>query len=167
MKSRILFDSSSIIVLAEIGFLETFCDLIDEFTITSTVLKEVTLKTSPIKKAVEELITKKKINVQSITVTSHSSYQLYHTLGLNDGEISILPAAKKKVDVVVFDDLIARTVARAEGFYLTGLLGLLVFLKEAKKLSREEAFTILSAINKTNFRMTALLYEAIQKELET
>ncbi len=166
MRSRILFDSSSIIILAETGFLETFSDLIDDFTITSSVLKEVTLKTSPIKKAVEELITKKKINVQSISVTSHSAYQLYHTLGLHDGEISILLTAKKKEDVVVFDDLIARAVARAEGFYLTGLLGLLVFLKEDNKLSREEALTILSVINKTNFRMTALLYEAVRKELE-
>ncbi|MGC9781235.1 MAG: hypothetical protein HZR80_18480 [Candidatus Heimdallarchaeota archaeon] len=167
MTNRFLFDSSSLIVLVEIGYLQLFCDLIPNFTITSAVLKEVTLKPSPIKKAVEELISNGKIQVQSITITSHSSHQLYHTLGLHDGEISILLAAKKKKDVIVFDDLVARSVARAEGFNLTGLLGLLVSLKHTGKLSRNEVLVILSAINKTNFRMTALLYETILKELES
>lgn len=166
MIKRFLFDSSSIILLAEIGYLELFCDLVGSFTITSTILQEVTLKPTPIKKAVKELVANGKIQVQSISVASHSSYQLYYTLGLHDGEISILLAAKKKEDVIVFDDLIARSVARTEGFSLTGILGLLISLKKSKKLSRKETLTILSAINKTNFRMTALLYETTRKELE-
>ena len=164
MKGRFLFDSSSIIVLVEIGYLEAFCEFIANFTITSTVLQEVTKKPSPIKKAVDDLVAKKKILVQSISVTSHSSYQLYHTLGLHDGEISTLLAAKKDEDTIVFDDLIARSVARAEGHSLTGLLGLLVSLTKANTFSRKEALTILSVINKSNFRMTAMLYETIRKD---
>ncbi|MHA1630184.1 MAG: hypothetical protein ACTSVS_08350 [Candidatus Heimdallarchaeota archaeon] len=55
MTQRVFFDSSSLIVLAEIGYLELFCNLVPHFTITSTVVKEVTLKQTPIKKIVEEL----------------------------------------------------------------------------------------------------------------
>jgi len=166
MTQRVFFDSSSLIVLAEIGYLELFCNLVPHFTITSTVVKEVTLKQTPIKKIVEELIAEGKIRVHVIEISSHSEeLQLYYNLGLHDGEISLLLAAKKE-DVIVFDDLVARAVARAEGFSLTGLLGLLVSLKKAKKLSQKQALSILSAMNKTNFRMTALLYETIRKELE-
>ena len=147
--------------------MELFCDLLPNFTVTSVVVKEVTLKQTPIKKVVEELISKEKIQVQSIDLTSHSAHQLYSTLGLHEGEISVLLATRKKNDVIVFDDLVARSVARAEGFSLTGLLGLVISLKKTEKLSRRQALTILSAINKTNFRMTALLYESIRKELET
>ncbi|MHA1630183.1 MAG: hypothetical protein ACTSWT_11525 [Candidatus Heimdallarchaeota archaeon] len=86
-----------------------------------------------------------------IEISSHSEgLQLYYNLGLHDGEISLLLAAKKE-DVIVFDDLVARAVARAEGFSLTDLLGLLVSLKKAKKLSQKQALSILSAKIKTNF----------------
>ncbi len=149
------------------GYLQLFCKLVPNFTITTTVLKEVTFRPSPIKKAVEALVSEEKIQILPDLVLPDASLQLYRSLGLHDGEISILASTKKAEDVVIFDDLIARSVARAEGFHLTGLLGLLVSLKSKKKLSKSATFTILSAINKTNFRMTAMLYETIQLELSS
>ncbi|MFW9923988.1 MAG: DUF3368 domain-containing protein [Candidatus Thorarchaeota archaeon] len=167
MTQRFLFDASSILVLAEIGYLEFFCDTIPIFTTTSVIINEVTQKLTPSKKIVEDLVIKGKIFVLSLEVTSHTSYSLYFKLGLHLGEISLLVAANQKTDIIVIDDLVARSVARAEGVPFTGLLGLLVALKKAGKVSQETALAILLAITKTNFRLSVSLYNAIRTELES
>lgn len=167
MNKQFLFDASSIILLAEIGYLELFCELIPTFTTTSIVFNEVTEKITPIKKKVEELVSKEKIVVRPLDIASHPSHLLYYKLGLHEGEISLLLVAEQKTDIIVIDDLVARSVARAEGFPFTGLLGLLISLTKTGKLSQEKALTILNAITKTNFRMSVALYNAIRKELET
>ncbi|MFX1538099.1 MAG: hypothetical protein ACFFDI_28220 [Promethearchaeota archaeon] len=167
MTRRFIFDTSSIIVLAEIGCLQLFCDLLPNVYVTSKVLDEISVKPLVVKKAVQELISQGKIGVIDVPFNNATIIALYSKLGLHTGEISVLLAADKANDIVIFDDAVARTVARAEGFTLTGLLGLLVQLRRSGKLSKDESLAILSAINSTNFRMTAALYEAILKELTT
>ncbi|MBN1328514.1 MAG: DUF3368 domain-containing protein [Candidatus Heimdallarchaeota archaeon] len=167
MNRRFLFDASSIIVLAETGYLALFCDLLPSFTTTSIIITEVTQKLTPIKKIVEELITKEKIFVQLVDDSSSpSSNSLYYKLGLHEGEISLLLISNQETDIIVIDDLIARSVAQAEGLLYTGLLGLVISLKKIGKLSQEKALDILEAITRTNFRMSVTLYNAIREELE-
>jgi len=166
MNRRFLFDASSIIVLAETGYLALFCDLLPSFTTTSIIITEVTQKLTPIKKIVEELTTKEKIFVQLVDDSSSSSNSLYYKLGLHEGEISLLLVSNQETDIIVIDDLIARSVAQAEGLLYTGLLGLVISLKKTGKLSQEKALDILQAITKTNFRMSVTLYNAIREELE-
>ena len=100
-----------------------------------------------------------------LKAVNKAKFEEYRTLGLHTGEISILLSTRKKQDIVVFDDLVARSVARAEGYLLTGLLGILVKMKKTSKISEKEAFSILSALNQTNFRMSSTLYASILRLL--
>ena len=163
--SRFFFDASSIFALIECGYFYRFCDLIPNFYITTQVQFELTKKEKLPKKVVSESITSGKITVITLQNLDKVKWKEYKSLGLGTGEISILLTARKKKDIVVFDDLVARSVARAEGFSLIGLLGILVKLKKTSKISKKEALSILSSLNQTNFRMSSALFESVLRKL--
>ncbi len=157
------FDSSGIFALIESGYFHLFCKLVPGFSITAKILAELTVKENLAKKIINEAVTSGEVRVVESRTAAKSKWEEYRALGLHVGEISILFAARKDHDVIVFDDLVARSVARAEGYILTGLLGLLIKLKETSKISTKEAITILMAINQTNFRISSALYNSVME----
>jgi len=162
---RFFFDSSSVFALIECGYFHRFCELIPNFCITSKILTELTLKENLSKKIISESISSGKVKMIKLKTVNNAKWEEYRTLGLHTGEISILLSSRKKQDIIVFDDLVARSVARAEGYLLTGLLGILVKLKKSLKVSEKEAMSILAALNQTNFRMSSTLYVYILRML--
>ena len=165
LQTRFFFDSSSIFALIDCGYLHRFCDLVPNCCITTDVHAELTKKDILPKKIILEYVALKKISVIRPKTENSVKWENYRALGLHIGEISIFLTARKNLDVVVFDDLVARAVARSEGFLLTGLLGILLKLQKTSKISKNEALSILSALNRTNFRMSAALFETIFREL--
>ncbi len=164
-KNRFFFDSSSVFALIDCGYLHWFIDLIPDFCITTSVQSELTEKDTLAKKIILECISSGNIRIIHPKTVKKTRWDEYRVLGLHTGELSILLTARKKQDVVVFDDLVARSVARAEGFLLTGLLGILVKLRKTSRISKKEALSILSALNQTNFRMSSALFEFIYQNL--
>jgi predicted nucleic acid-binding protein len=162
---RYFFDSSGIIALIDSGYLQRFCDLIPYFCITPQILTELTKKETLVKKIMSESISTGKIKLIKSKSVKKEKWEEYYTLGLHTGEISILLTAHKKRDIVVFDEFVARSVARAEGFSLTGLLGVMLKLHKTGKISKKEAYSFLTALNHTNFRMSSRLYESMLRRL--
>jgi len=164
-KTRFFFDASSIFTLLECRYLNRFIELIPNFCITTIIYTELTKKDVLPKKIISDYVSSGKIIVIQPEILNEEKWNEYEILGLHIGEISILLTARKEYDVIVFDDLVARSVARVEGFSLTGLLGLLIALRSSSKLSQKESLSILSALNQTNFRMSAALYESVVRRL--
>ena len=163
--NRYFFDSSGILALIDSGYFHRFCVLIPNFSITPQILSELTIKDNLAKKIITESISAGKITLVKSKFVKKEKRNDYYALGLHTGEISILLTAHKKLDVVVFDEIVARSVARAEGFRLTGLLGLVVNLKKTGNMSKKEALSFLTALNHTNFRMSSGLYESMLRRI--
>ena len=86
-------------------------------------------------------------------------------MGLHTEEISILLTAHKNYDIVVFDEIVARSITRAEGFRLIGILGLVGNFKKTGKMLKKEALSFLTALNKTYFQMSSRRYESVLRRL--
>ncbi|MBN2154863.1 MAG: hypothetical protein JW776_02310 [Candidatus Lokiarchaeota archaeon] len=162
---RYFFDSSGIFALIDCGYFHRFCEIITNICITPQIFTELTQKKNLAKKIISESLTAGKITLVKYKSGEKEKWDNYYALGLHTGEISILLTAHKKFDIVVFDEVVARSVARAEGFRLSGLLGLVLNFKKTGKMPKKEALSFLSAINQTNFRMSSSLYESMLRRL--
>ena len=152
---KVLVDSSILIALAKIGELDFLREHYGRIYITEEIKSEVTDGNRP------ENIRLKRIVGNWIEVVQDPENDDYSGLnGLDQGDKSILNLAADNEDVLLLlDETEARAVAKAEGLFYTGTLGLIVYLNEIEVISKDKAMKIVKKLANSDFRMTVELYD--------
>ena len=154
---RVVFNSSPLIALAKLGYLDIAVNLFEKALAPRGVLEEIMAKKDEVSSQVLELINKKALEVREVGAVPFYS-------GLHRGELEAIALAKETNSIVILEDLKARKAARVEGLRIIGTLGILKVLKDGG-IIEDEPEELLKKLNRIGFRIRSeLFYEVMGDE---
>ncbi len=152
---RIVFNSSPLIVLAKLSYLEQAVKLFGEVFIPEAVVMEIRAKEDNVGTFLLKLVKSGEVKIASPSRGDLSNYS-----GLHSGELEAIALARELGAVVVLDDLKARKAARLEGLNVIGTVAILRLLKE-KGILRESVEELFKALRSIGFRIRPELFYEI------
>ncbi|QDA30704.1 DUF3368 domain-containing protein [Thermococcus indicus] len=156
---RVVFNSSPLIVLGKLGYLDIVVSLFEEALVPEGVLDEIMAKEDKVSLEVSNLI-----NMKALEVREPKKGLIPNYSGLHRGELEAIALAKEMNAIVVLDDLKARKAARLEGLRVTGTLGILKVLRDGG-LIEDNPKELLNKLNHVGFRIRPeLFYEVMGGE---
>ncbi|WP_297067284.1 DUF3368 domain-containing protein [Thermococcus sp.] len=152
---RIVFNTSPLIFLEKLKYLNKIFDVFSEVIIPKAVYDEIRAKNDESSKKIAELVNMGKIRILQVNAEGIG--------GLHRGETEAITLAERSNCWVALDDLKARKVARSEGVNVIGTLGILKLLKElnSAKFEPEDLFKELTQVG---FRIKKELFFEIFKD---
>jgi len=165
-----IINASPLIFLGKIGVLRLLPKLFD-VCLTTCIVKEEVLKP---KNVPEYLILEESFSewLKVQEPLNHVLRKKLVLLELHEGEASVIALAKElqekgEKNVVIIDDLAAREIARTLSLQVTGTIGIILKTLHNKLISKLEAKNSLKVlIEETSFRISAVLYIKVLKEID-
>jgi len=165
-----IINASPLIYLGKIGALPLLPKLFSNCYTTSIVKKEVlNQKTAPEYSILERSFSEWLIIKEP---TNQKFIEKLEKLQIHPGEATILALGKEikektEEHVLIIDDLIAREIARTLELKTTGTLGILLRALRLSFISKKECKNFLQfLIERTSFRISALIFSKILKEID-
>ena len=131
---RIVVNSSPLIFLARLGFLEKTINLFKKVYISQSVVDEISVKQDEASKIIKECIKLPNVEVRSATLKVLAS-KLNERFGKGESE-TIALAIELQTEQTILDDFSARKEAIRLGLKVKGTLGII------RKLQLEDKFQI-------------------------
>lgn len=156
---KIVINSSPLIFLVKLQFLELFLTRNDEFDIPPAVLEEIQAKSDEVSQVISPLVEAGKLIVVSTRLLSLVN-RLNLNLGLGESE-AISLATELQADFTILDDRAARKIAINLGLNVKGTLAII------KKLSQEDQIIIdnldefYRRLRQINFRVSRSIFDTI------
>ncbi len=153
MRSTIVSDSTTLIILGKIERYDLLENLFDKVYIPSEVMREVSKKSDGVSH---------KIMAYTLFETKRVSNEI--TLKMLDGildsgESEAIVLAKEMQCILLIDEKKGRTIAKTMGLDIIGLLGVLIANVKREAITRTEAIEILDTIKREKFRISKKLEE--------
>ena len=153
MRSTIVSDSTTLIILGKIERYDLLENLFDKVYIPSEVIREVSQKSDGV---LHKIMAHVLFETRSIT----DSVTLKMLDGILDsGESEAIVLAKELQCILLIDEKKGRAVAKTMGLDIIGLLGVLIANVKSETIARAEAVEILNTIKQEKFRVSKKLEE--------
>lgn len=156
---KVVFNSSPLIFLGRLSFLDVFLNSLDEFYLPIFVAEEIGAKSDKACQQLQVLIESDKIAAMEIKLISLAN-SLNMRLGRGESE-AIALGIELETDYIILDDFAARKEATRLGLNVKGTLAVIRKLQTDGKItisSLEQFYQDLIAIN---FRVKRSLFDAI------
>lgn len=138
IKYTVVSNSTPIILLQKIGYLDLLQKLYSKIYIAKAVYREIFI--DGIEKTEKHDFLLKYNWIEIVEIKNIEAKKMF-TTSLHDGEVeTMILAMEKSADLCILDDLLARKYAKGFDLNVTGTLGLIVtakkkgFIKEVKSL---------------------------------
>lgn len=148
---KIVFNSSPLIFLARLSFLEIFVNSSNEFYLPEVVNDEIKAKQDEAKEYIQRLIDDNKIEIRATHLTSLAS-SLNSRLGKGEAE-AIALGTELQADYVVLDDFAARREAMRLGLNVRGTLAIIRKLNLEDKIAIDNLDELYQRLMAINFRV--------------
>ena len=161
----IVFDSSTLILIAKIEILEVFLESVKfQVCIPPAVAKESCM----VKKSLDALLIQKAIEESKIRVVTGKQRRLAAKLqrdfGLGVGEAdAIALAVMERASLVGIDDKNGINACKLLGISFTTAIGILIRMREKKLLTKESAVAKLTKLGKQGRYKQSILEDATRK----
>lgn len=152
-----VFNTSPLIFLARLGYLEKTLSLFQMVAIPKKVIKEISVKDDEANEKVLKIKNHSNVNFGLATKLVKLYKALNERLGQGESE-AIALAVELNADVVILDDFAARKAAMELGLKVKGTLGIIKKLLEENKIKIED-------INKLYETLKKLVLELEEKSL--
>jgi predicted nucleic acid-binding protein len=159
---KIVFNSSPLIFLACLGFLQTFIDSATEFYLPIFVGDEISAKTDRASQKVKGLIDAHKLVVRTSQLTSLVN-SLNRRLGKGESE-AIALGIELQADYIILDDFAARKEALRLGLNVKGTLAVIRKLWLDGKIAIDNLEQLYQDLMAINFRVTRSLFDEIFRD---
>ncbi len=156
---KIVFNSSPLIFLAHLDFLDKFIEEDNEFYCPEWVKQEINEKSDLASASVNRLIQFNKLQSRSITLLSLAN-RLNDRLGKGESE-AIALGIELQTDYIILDDFAARKEARRLGLEVKGTLAVIKKLSLDGKISLTNLDELYQQLLSLNFRVKRELFDAI------
>ncbi|MBW4644210.1 MAG: DUF3368 domain-containing protein [Goleter apudmare HA4340-LM2] len=156
---KIVFNSSPLIFLSRLDYLEIFIDCRDEFYLPEFVVREINAKQDEASQDILRLISGKKIEVRVIKLVSLAN-SLNARLGRGEAE-AITLATELQADYILLDDFAARKEAIKLGLNVRGSLAIIRKLNSEGKIFLDDLDEFYQRLVEINFRVKRSLFDAI------
>ena len=156
---KVVFNSSPLIFLSRLEFLDTFLDSPEDFYLPNFVAEEISAKSNAACQQVKALIDAEKILVKEIQLLSLAN-RLNMRLGRGESE-AITLGLELQTDYIILDDFAARKEATRLGLSVKGTLAVIKKLQVDGKITISSTEQLYQDIMAMNFRVKRSLFDAI------
>jgi predicted nucleic acid-binding protein len=158
-KFNAVFNTSPLIFLTKLEYIDNVFSLFDECYVPDGVLKEINKKNDEVKTKLENFLTSNKIIKKQI-----SHWKLFKKLNkyIDVGESqAITLGVEIEPNFIVLDDNAARRLARRVGLEVIGSLGLIKYLIDSGKIDVNDLNVLYNRLKTINFRISQRIFDAI------
>jgi predicted nucleic acid-binding protein len=156
---KFVFNSSPLIFLARLNFLETFVDASDEFYLPDAVNDEIKAKQDESSEYIQRLINHNRLEVRVTNLVSLAS-SMNARLGKGEAE-AIALGTELQANYVVLDDFAARREAMRLGLNVRGTLAVIRRLHSEGTIAIDNLNELYQQLMAINFRVKRSLFDAI------
>ncbi|RCJ17724.1 hypothetical protein A6S26_30170 [Nostoc sp. ATCC 43529] len=156
---QIVLNSSPLIFLSKLNYLNQFIESPDDFYIPQSVADEIKVKSDPSSQTIQALINSGNLQIRaSKLITLVNS--LNQRLGKGESE-AIALAIELNTDYVLLDDSTARREAKRLGLNIKGTLAVIKKLSKDGKISIESLDKLYQQLMEIEFRVKRSLFDRI------
>ena len=163
--SKAVLNSSVIIALSTLGYLNKLRPLFKEILISKAVFDEICSAGQGLigERELQEAV---KTNLIGVRVVKNRLLvnAILDPLAMGEAE-TIALASEEKVDYIVLDDKLARRRAKAMKLNVVGTLRILRLMYDAKLIGKSEIIKALEKLRETGFRISEDVVSKVIKEL--
>lgn len=156
---KIVFNSSPLIFLTRLNFLDVFLESSDEFYVPNSVCVEIDRKQDEASDSIKKTIAAEQIQVRSSGLISLVA-RLNDRLGKGESE-AIALGLEIQTDYIILDDLAARREAMRLGLNVKGTLAVVKKLQTEGKIAIDSLDALYQQISEMNFRVKRSVFDAI------
>ena len=155
-----VFNTSPLIFLARLGYLEKTLSLFQMVAIPKKVIKEISVKDDEANEKVLKIKNHSNVNFGLATKLVKLYKALHERLGQGESE-AIALAVELNADVVILDDFAARKAAMELGLKVKGTLGIIKKLLEENKIKIEDINKLYKTLKRIGFRVRREIFKNI------
>lgn len=155
-----VFNTSPLIFLARLGYLEKTLSLFQMVAIPKKIIKEISVKDDEANEKVLKIKNHSSVNFGLATKLVKLYKALNERLGQGESE-AIALAVELNADVVILDDFAARKAAMELGLKVKGTLGIIKKLLEENKIKIENINKLYETLKKIGFRVRKEIFKNI------
>jgi predicted nucleic acid-binding protein len=159
---QIIINSSPLIFLSKLNYLNLFVESPDDFYIPQSVADEIKAKSDPSSQTVQALINAGNLQIRASNLITLVN-SLNQRLGKGESE-AIALGIELNTDYVLLDDSTARREARRLGLNIKGTLAVIKKLSKDGKISIESLDKLYQQIMTIEFRVKRSLFDQIFSE---
>ncbi len=156
---KIVFNSSPLIFLSQLDFLEQFLATDDDFYLPQTVQIEINAKQDQSSDYINRLINNQQLIVKEINLISLAN-RLNEGLGKGESD-AITLGIELQTDYIILDDFTARKEATRLGLNVKGTLSIIRKLLNEDKIIIDNLDSFYQRISKINFRVKREIFDSI------
>jgi predicted nucleic acid-binding protein len=156
---QIVLNSSPLIFLSKLGYLNQFAESSDNFYIPQSVANEIGAKLAPASQTIQTLINSGNLQIRASNLTPLVN-SLNQRLGKGESE-AIALGIELNADYVLLDDSAARREARRLGLNVRGTLAVIKKLNKDGKISIESLDDLYQRLMEIEFRVKRSLFDQI------
>ncbi|TRU84787.1 MAG: DUF3368 domain-containing protein [Microcystis novacekii Mn_MB_F_20050700_S1] len=156
---KIVFNSSPLLFLSRLGFLEKFLDSDDNFYLPVTGQQEINAKQDQSSETLNKLIDQQKLTMLNIQLISLAN-SLNERLGKGESD-AITLGIELQTDYIILDDFAARKEAIRLGLNVKGILAVIRKLLKEEKIEIENLENFYQRLGEINFRVKREIFESI------
>lgn len=163
--TKAVLNSSVIIALSTLGYLNKLSSLFKEILVAKAVFEEICLTGQGLigERELQEAIKTNLIEVREVKNRLLVN-AIMDPLALGEAE-TITLASEEKTDYIVLDDKPARRRAKAMKLNVIGTLRILRLMYDAKLIDKPEIIKSLKKLRETGFRISEDVVNKVTKEL--
>ncbi len=156
---KIVFNSSPLIFLSRLDFLELFLSYDYEFYVPEVVINEINAKQDEASNYVNRAIDNNRLIIRQIKLLSLAN-SINERLGRGEAE-AIALATELQSDYVILDDFAARKEAIRLGLNVKGTLAIIKKMMAEEQVKIEDLDQFYQQLLQINFRVKRSIFEAI------
>ena len=156
---KIVFNSSPLIFLSSLGFLDSFLTTASQFLLPEGVKQEISAKQDKSSQHINRLIGENTLLVQKVQLLSLAN-RLNERLGIGESE-AITLGIELQPDYIILDDFAARKEAIRLGLNVKGTLAVIRKLLLDGKINISNLDILYQQIREVNFRVKREIFDGI------
>ncbi len=156
---QIILNSSPLIFLSKLNYLNQFVESPDDFYIPQSVADEIKAKSDPSSQTIQALINSGNLQIRASKLINLVN-SLNQRLGKGESE-AIALAIELNTDYVLLDDSTARREAKRLGLNIKGTLAVIKKLSKDGKISIESLDKLYQQLMDIEFRVKRSLFDRI------
>ncbi|MEB3147448.1 MAG: DUF3368 domain-containing protein [Sphaerospermopsis sp.] len=156
---KIVFNSSPLIFLSRLDFLDLFLTMEAEFLLPESVKEEISAKQDQSSIHINKLISENKLTLQKVQLVSLAN-SLNDFLGIGESE-AIALGVELQPDYIILDDFAARKEAIRLGLNVKGTLAIIRKLQLDGKINISDLDILYQKIRNVNFRIKREIFDSI------
>lgn len=161
---RVVFNTSPLIFLSKLFYLEKTFALFDDMFIPETVVEEISTRDDEVKTLINKFIASSDVKVKSTSLQN-----LYNALNkkLGKGESeAIALAVEINLDLAILDDSSARKQALNLGLNVKGTLGIIRKLAEDKSITVQDSNELYRKLHEIGFWVDKNIFNDVFKDVK-